>query len=548
MAGEEADDDEVLIEEFHKALDDCAQVYRTCGREAARAQTGLDEEGRQEFVGRMADLARGLMFKVFVEVGYVHHRWSEEAIMLAIELFDHVYHKQLNDRQVKEALAHFREEDDLTLDVLLGPFDHYPEFRARAAQLQSVVLRLANLVAKADGHVDAQEVRQLQWLQAQLERLLVKIPVDTEEEEPRRGKIQKARKPAELGIPGLKGASKVQEESEVMEAEAVPTLEESMAELDTLVGIQNVKDDVRGLVNFLKMQQARQEFDLPQTSISLHSVFSGNPGTGKTTVARLLGNIFGAMGILTRGHLVETDRSGLVAEYSGQTAPKAHKKIDEALDGVLFIDEAYSLVAEEGDDPYGAEALQVLLKRMEDNRTRLIVVLAGYPEPLDRLIKSNPGLSSRFSRMFKFKDYTASELGRIFQGFCSKNRYVLPPLTRVKLQLGFRHLLLKSDEHFGNARLARNVFERAIGRLANRISSKAPITKELLSTLQPEDIEMDDVPAEVWKDLQSETRTFHIVCPGCKHESQLPQKYLGHRMHCKHCEECFEADWGEIVG
>jgi replication-associated recombination protein RarA len=142
------------------------------------------------------------------------------------------------------------------------------------------------------------------------------------------------------------------------------------------------------LINYLKMQKERAKFDLPETSITLHSVFSGNPGTGKTTVARLLGRIFGAMGILARGHLIETDRSGLVAEYAGQSAPKSHKKIDEALDGVLFIDEA----------PYGLEALQVLLKRMEDNRDRLVVVLAGYPEPMQGLLDSNPGLSSRFSR------------------------------------------------------------------------------------------------------------------------------------------------------
>src|SRR5262249_42808537 len=240
------------------------------------------------------------------------------------------------------------------------------------------------------------------------------------------------------------------------------SLTEVLEELDELIGLDNIKLDVRELVNFLKIQKEREKHGLPATQLSLHTVFSGNPGTGKTTVARLYGRILGALGILSQGHLVETDRAGLVAEYSGQTAPRTHKKIDEALDGVLFIDEAYSLAAEDGDDPYGAEALQILLKRMEDDRERLVVVLAGYPEPLRRMLDSNPGLNSRFPRVFNFLDFTAVELGRIFAQFCTHNRYALPAKTRAKLLLGFQYLLDHRDEQFGNGRLARNLFESAI--------------------------------------------------------------------------------------
>jgi hypothetical protein len=251
------------------------------------------------------------------------------------------------------------------------------------------------------------------------------------------------------------------------------------------------------------------------------------------------------MGLLAKGHLVETDRAGLVAEYAGQTAPKAHKKISEALDGVLFVDEAYSLVADKGDDPYGTEALQVLLKRMEDDRQRLVIILAGYPRPLERLLKSNPGLMSRFGRQFAFPDYTATELGRIFETLCHQNRYVLPTATRAKLLLGFHYLLEHKDENFGNGRLVRNAFEQAIGRLANRITGVLPLTRELLTTLEPDDIVLEGVSETVWHDLNNEERAFAVECPGCHHTSRLPQKHLGQGVQCRRCQKHFTADWGE---
>jgi SpoVK/Ycf46/Vps4 family AAA+-type ATPase len=235
-----------------------------------------------------------------------------------------------------------------------------------------------------------------------------------------------------------------------------------------------------------------------------------------------------------------------VAEYAGQSAPKSHKKIDEALDGVLFIDEAYSLVAERGEDPYGLEALQVLLKRMEDNRDRLVVVLAGYPEPMEGLLNSNPGLSSRFSRHFTFPDYSASDLGRIFETLCAKNRYALPALTRVKLLLGFQHLIDHRDEKFGNGRLARNIFEQAIERLANRIMGQVPLTRELLVTLDPADILMPEVPETVWQDLDSDQRFFRAVCPSCQHPGRASQNHLGKQIQCPSCRQTFVFEWGEI--
>jgi AAA+ superfamily predicted ATPase len=537
-----------IVEEYRKALQECGELYESCARECLRSHLDLSGESQEDFLQRMIDLSHGLMLKIFLDIASLDGQWGHEDLLLAAELFEHVWSKRMKPRQLREALDHFREQGVPDWDALVGPFERIGPFRGRADRLQTVVLRQANLVAKANGELTADEVRQLRWIQSEMRRILDPIPLAEEVPPEPRAAVRLALDRADFEIgppPGTGGGPRAAIVIEDKPPEE--RLRESLAELDALIGLRTIKQEVRGLVNFLQMQKAREQFGLPPTAISLHAVFTGNPGTGKTTVARLLGRIYGAMGLLSKGHLVETDRSGLVAEYAGQTAPKAHKKINEALDGVLFIDEAYSLVADKGDDPYGTEALQVLLKRMEDDRERLVVVLAGYPRPLERLLKSNPGLSSRFGRQFAFPDYTAAELGRIFEAFCRQNRYVLPATTRAKLLLGFQHLLGRRDERFGNGRLVRNAFEKAIGRLANRIAGVLPLTRELLTTLEAEDVVLEGVPESVWQDLGNEARTFRLECPGCHHESRLPQKLLGQRVQCRRCQAHFTADWGEIV-
>ena len=277
-------------------------------------------------------------------------------------------------------------------------------------------------------------------------------------------------------------------------------------------------------------------------------VFGGNPGTGKTTVARILGKVFGAIGVLKKGHLVETDRSGLVAEYAGQTGPKTNKKIDEALDGVLFIDEAYTLISAEGEDPFGHEAVQTLLKRMEDDRKRLVVVLAGYPVEMRALLRSNPGLSSRFSRNLEFIDYTPLEMAKIFGLMCNKNHYNLCPRTQVKLLVGIDYLFERRDRHFGNGRLSRNVFEHAIRRMANRIAEIPELSVEQLTILEPDDIEFKKVPAEVFENLEADSALrFHIQCTECDFAKDIAQEFLGRSVRCPKYETDFAADWGVLV-
>ena len=260
-------------------------------------------------------------------------------------------------------------------------------------------------------------------------------------------------------------------------------------ELDELIGLQSVKKEVRSLANFVKVQKQREAQGLKTAKVSYHLVFYGSPGTGKTTVARIVGRIYKDLGVLKKGHTVETDRGGLVAKYMGQTALKTDTIIDKALDGVLFIDEAYSLVPEGGSgQDYGQEAISTLLKRMEDNRDRLVVIIAGYKDEMQRFIDSNPGLQSRFNRYIDFPDYSGMELADIFKMYMKKNQYTLAPGADDYLKKQFEYAVAHKDRNFGNARYARNVFEKSIQQQANRLAGNANLSKSQLTELTIEDL------------------------------------------------------------
>lgn len=262
-----------------------------------------------------------------------------------------------------------------------------------------------------------------------------------------------------------------------------------LSELDSLIGLESVKKEARSLIHLARLNQLRLKKILPALPLSMHLVFTGNPGTGKTTVARLISRVYSGIGLLSKGHLVEVDRSALVAGYVGQTALKVHEVVKQALGGILFLDEAYNLV-QSPDDSFGREALDTLLKLMEDYRRELVVIVAGYNEPMENFLSSNPGLRSRFNRFLHFPDYSLEELLQILMLNFQRASFIMDDMTVQALREKVRTLYKHRQDQFGNGREMRNLFESIVQNQANRLmsGSKSPTSRQLM-TIEPKDIQ-----------------------------------------------------------
>ena len=332
--------------------------------------------------------------------------------------------------------------DDFALCIIL--YNYNKEYEKKYRQM---MLRIATIIANASGSVtDAEN----QWLDSIMNTEMAKCE---------------------------KG-NRVEEDHS--------TIDNPEEKLNSMIGLDTVKSEINTLRNFIVMKKKREGEGMKSPTISYHCVFTGNPGTGKTTVARLLAGIYKDLGVLQKGHLVETDRSGLVAEYVGQTAVKTNQIIDKALDGILFIDEAYSLI-KGGNEDYGSEAIATLLKRMEDDRDRLVVILAGYTNEMEDFINSNPGLRSRFNRYIHFEDYSAEELYEIFCLQMKKNEYTMTEDNCNRLKKYFVDIVNNKPKDFGNARFVRNLFERAVQNQANRLAKEGNLTRDMLKEIKVED-------------------------------------------------------------
>lgn len=278
-------------------------------------------------------------------------------------------------------------------------------------------------------------------------------------------------------------------EDDETEEEKAQKLEKLLEEFNGLIGLTSVKHQVNSLINLVKVQKLREAQGMKCSDISKHMVFSGNPGTGKTTVARMLGEIYKYIGVLPKGQLIEVDRSGLVKGYIGQTATKVQEVVDESIGGILFVDEAYTLTVGKGEGDFGQEAVDTLLKAMEDHRSEFVVIVAGYTDLMALFLSSNPGLKSRFSNFIFFEDYTAEELMAILKSMCKKQEYALSEAAEAKAMEMLKERVVNKPENFANARDVRNFMEHAIANHATRVVGMKDVTKEVLLTIEPEDLQ-----------------------------------------------------------
>ena len=538
-----------LTGSLRRCLRDLHAVYRDAAASIVDDHPSLLPQSPSQFVRRLDDLHRGLAVKVYVETVRADRRWTGPEKRVAAALIEHLWRAKLTGDDLRQAATKlFADADVLRWSDLVQPFSVLPPLHDRRPKVEAAARGLAELIAECDGELDATEQQMIDRIGDALNDALYP---DATRPSGADGPDRPSDAAANHGSVGVADGSRPTADA-TSEDDRRSKLDGALKELDALVGLNEVKRHVRSYTNFLRLQSARKASGRPTMPLTLHLVFTGNPGTGKTTVARIVGHILAAMGTLSKGHVVETDRNGLVAGYMGQTATKTNDLCDRARGGVLFIDEAYGLIAKDGEDSYGREALATLIKRMEDDRGDLAVILAGYRDEMASMIRTNPGLSSRIGQTIDFEDYDGPALSRIFDAMCRTHQYQLTSEARHRILIGMDRLHAERDRHFGNGRLVRNAFEATVRAMADRIADGSSIAggssdaNENLETLTGRDVVVPGVTPETLGDWLASPHRLLIRCDGCRSKISVRPKHLAGGVGCPKCGTAAGVVWPNV--
>ena len=521
---------EAILAELAVAMQECRELYLSCVAAGARSAAARQLASSQD------RLHRGLLAKIYSTMAEADGRWTYEEQRCVATLLEHVGVARPAEELEQTARRVARQAARLDWSRLLRPFQEIPQLRRRAADLETLVLRIANLIAKADGVVAPAETAALHALQAEL-----RWPPSTDGGS---GAAQTADAADEDDLPWVGQTAPRRTRS--TRAGAGKRRADCLQQLDALVGLGEVKREIRQLADWANLQDQRRRAGLSCEPTDLRFIFLGRPGTGKSLTAWRMSELLAASGALRFGQLVEIDGFDLVSRPPHAAAALVKDRLREALGGTLLVDHAAALLS--ADEAAAGGVLRILEQNLAAHADRLAVVLADPSERLLSLLDRHAAWQPLFRRHWQFGDYRAGELGKIFQFHCDRSHYQVTRAAQIKLLLGFDWQLRHHAEQFGGGHGVLRVFERAVQQLAGRIAGITPLTKELLTTFHDADILFDGVPPRVFGSLADPRQLFTIHCPGCDSTNVVGPEWLGIRVECNRCQQRFVCAWGEPQG
>ena len=527
---------EAILAELAEAMQECRRLYLS----SVPPSQGFLKTASRQFALSQERLHRGLLAKVYATVAEADGRWAYEEQRCAAALLRHMGVAVAEEQLEETARRIAGQAAGLQWRQLLQPFREVPELRPRLPDLQTVVARIANLVAKADGRVASQETK---VLQAILDEFLFEQPGVADAVPPQ---LAAAADAVPQGIPAPWEGTPAPRQAKRGKVDREQLRTDSLRRLDALVGLPQIKHELRELADWACFQSERRQAGLPHETPDLRFMFLGPAGTGKSHVARLLSEILFASGVLKHGHLVEADAFDLTSREPHDAARRMKEKIRQAVGGTLLIDCSGALAAA-GELP-DAVVIRALRENVVAHAGRFAVVLADRSDRLPAQLDRQPRLAQLFHRCWQFGGYHAGELGQMFQTCCDRGHYQVSRQAQIKLLLSLHWQLHQDVERFGYGHGVRRVFERAVRRLAGRIAGLSPLTKEMLTTFHDGDIAIDGVPPQLFGNLADPQRAFRIPCPGCASVTLVGPDFLGIRVECRRCHHRFVCAWGEPVG